>query len=130
MSKTIFRLFNALCLCCIGLSWPGCLQAGGMEDGSLIDDTALAGPAYFGFVRDERGSSVARASVSLQPKEGQAIVVQANILGVYRSHVSPTVKPDDVLISCSKPGYKYIRTVKRPTSTSRMIETDCLMQKN
>ena len=102
--------------------------AGGMDEGQS-DDTAVAGPAFFGYVRDERGSILAKAVVSLQPKNGKAIVIQANVLGVYRSHVSPTAKPDDVSISCEKPGYKQIRVVRRPATTARVVETDCMMQK-
>jgi hypothetical protein len=104
------------------------LLAGGMDEGQS-DDTAAAGPAFFGYVRDERGSILAKAIVSLQPKYGKAIVIQANVLGVYKSHVSPTAKADDVAIACEKPGYKQIRVVRRPATTAKVVETDCLMQK-
>jgi len=104
------------------------VHAGGMDEGQA-DDTAVAGPAFFGYVRDERGSILAKATVSLQHKANKAIVIQANVLGVYRSHVSPTAKADEVAISCEKPGYKQIRLVRRPATTARVIETDCMMQK-
>ena len=45
------------------------------------------GPSYFGFVRDKRGLGVAEASVVLKPKDGDAIVVKSNVLGLYRTHV-------------------------------------------
>ena len=46
------------------------------------------GPSYFGFVRDKRGLGVAEASVVLKPKDGEAIVVKSNVLGLYRTHVT------------------------------------------
>ena len=110
------------------ISFAAHVLAGGMDEGQS-DDTAAAGPAFFGYVRDERGSILAKAIVSLQPKNGKAIVIQANVLGVYKSHVSPTAKADDVAIACEKPGYKQIRVVRRPATTAKVVETDCLMQK-
>ena len=121
------RFFKFL-LSLIATSSAAHVLAGGMDEGQS-DDTAAAGPAFFGYVRDERGSILAKAIVSLQPKNGKAIVIQANVLGVYKSHVSPTAKADDVAITCEKPGYKQIRVVRRPATTAKVVETDCLMQK-
>jgi len=100
--------------------------AGGLEDGY---DTGVAGPAFFGFVRDERGSNIPKATIFLKPKTGQPVVVQANILGLYRSHVTPTTVAEDITITCEKPGYKQTRLVRRPRSSVKLIETDCMMQK-
>ena len=102
--------------------------AGGLEDG-YPDDTGVAGPAFFGFVRDERGSNIPKATIFLKPKTGQPVVVQANILGLYRSHVTPTTVAEDITITCEKPGYKQTRLVRRPRSSVKLIETDCMMQK-
>ena len=44
--------------------------AGG-DDYDAANDVKGAGPAYFGFVRDNRGSPVADAQVVLQPKKGK-----------------------------------------------------------
>ena len=59
--------------------------AGGDEDRGMVD--LEKGPSYFGFVRDRRGLGVAEASVVLKPKDGEAIVVKSNVLGLYRTHV-------------------------------------------
>jgi hypothetical protein len=105
------------------LSW-----AGSMEDGP--PDDLSNGPSYYGYVRDDRGSNVLRAQVSLQPKNGPTVQVQANIMGAYRSHVSATAKPEEVEVTCSKPGFTFVRMVRRPTSTNRVVEIDCLMKRD
>lgn len=102
--------------------------AGGVDE-NPGDETGKEGPAFFGFVREERGPNVGRATVTLQPKTGQAVNVQANIMGVYRTHVSPTAKADEVTITCSKAGYKQTRLVRRASTSGRVVETDCMMQK-
>ena len=50
------------------------------------------GPAYFGFVRDNRGSPVSDARVVLRPKSGEPVVLKSNVLGLYRSHVSKEIR--------------------------------------
>ena len=115
------------------LVWPiwyasGPIWAGSMEDGP--PDDLSEGPSYYGYVRDERGSSVMRAKVTLKPKVGAAVEVQANVMGAYRSHVSATAKPEEVEVSCVKPGFAFVRMVRRPTSTSRVVEIDCLMKRS
>jgi hypothetical protein len=102
--------------------------AGGVDE-NPGDETGKEGPAFFGFVREERGPNVGRATVTVQPKTGNAVNVQANIMGVYRTHVSPTAKAEDVTITCSKAGYKQTRVVRRTSTSGRVVETDCMMQK-
>jgi len=102
--------------------------AGGVDE-NPGDETGKDGLAFFGFVREERGPNVGRATVTLQPKTGNAVNVQANIMGVYRTHVNPTAKADEVTITCSKAGYKQTRVVRRASTSGRVVETDCMMQK-
>lgn len=115
----------AALLACL-MAYP--VWAGGVDE-NPGDDTGKEGPAFFGFVREERGSNIGRATVTLQPKSGSAVNVQANIMGVYRTHVNPTAKADDVTITCSKAGYKQTRVVRRASTSGRVVETDCMMQK-
>ncbi|SMC35095.1 carboxypeptidase-like regulatory domain-containing protein [Polynucleobacter kasalickyi] len=103
-------------------------QAGGLEDG-YPDDTSVSGPAFFGFVRDERGSHIPKANVTLKETPGPSVKVVSNILGVYRTHISVNVKVEAVTISCDKPGYKQVKLVRRAQKTNKLIETDCIMQK-
>jgi len=104
--------------------------AGG-DDYDAQNDTEGAGPAYFGFVRDNRGSPVSDAKVLLRPKAGEPVVLKTNVLGLYRSHVNKEVVPDDVQVSCEKPGYKQSRVFRRtpPGAKDMFIETDCTLQR-
>ena len=94
-------------------------------------DAEGKGPAYFGFVRDARGSPVPDARVALQSKTGDAIVLKTNVLGLYRTHISKEARPDEVSVSCEKNGYKQTNVVRRtpPGSTASLIETNCTLQR-
>ena len=111
----------------------GCVTqavAGG-DDYDAANDIEGAGPAYFGFVRDARGSPVVDARVVLQPKKGNPVSLKSNVLGLYRGHINKDVLPDDVQISCEKSGYKQIKVFRRapPGAKSMFIETECTMQR-
>ena len=64
-------------------------------------------------------------------QEGRPGRCKSNVLGLYRSHISKDVVPDDVQISCEKSGYKQIRVYRRtpPGNTEMFIETECTMQR-
>jgi hypothetical protein len=104
--------------------------AGG-DDYDAANDVKGAGPAYFGFVRDNRGSPVVDAQVVLQPKKGKTVSLKSNVLGLYRGHISKDVRPDDVQISCVKAGFKQTKVNRRtpPGGTAMFIETECTMQR-
>jgi len=78
--------------------------AGG-DDYEAMNDADGKGPAYFGFVRDTRGSPVPNAEVVLRPKKGEPVVLKSNVLGIYHSHVTKEVPPADVEVICGKTGY-------------------------
>ncbi len=105
------------------------VYAGGGEY-EFADDTGQSGPAYFGFIREDKGSNIPNAKVILRAKNGQKIELKSNVLGVYRSHFSKDIKPADVELLCEKAGYKQIRIINRAASVGRYIESDCVMQKN
>ena len=109
----------------------GTASAGG-DDYDAANDVKGEGPAYFGFVRDNRGSPVVDAQVLLQPKKGaKPVTLKTNALGLYRGHINKSVLPDDVQISCVKAGYKQLKTTRRspPGNTAMFIETECTMQR-
>ena len=108
----------------------GAAFAGGDEYDAAKDVENL-GPAYFGFVRDGRGSPVSDAEVVLHPKAGQPVTIKTNVLGLYRSHISKETVPDDVSVSCSKTGYKETSVYRRtpPGSKDMFIETECTLQR-
>jgi hypothetical protein len=105
-------------------------HAGG-DDYDAANDVKGKGPAYFGFVRDARGSPVVDAQVVLQPKKGKSMALKSNMLGVYRGHISKDVRPDDVEVSCVKTGYKQVKINRRtpPGGNAMFIETECTMQR-
>ncbi len=104
--------------------------AGG-DDYDAANDVKGAGPAYFGFVRDSRGSPLVDAQVVLQPRQGKPVSLKSNVIGLYRGHISKDVRPDDVQISCVKTGYKQIKVNRRtpPGNTVMFVETECTMQR-
>jgi hypothetical protein len=104
--------------------------AGG-DDYDAANDVKGDGPAYFGFVRDTRGSLVADAQVLLQPKTGTPVTLKSNVTGLYRGHINKSVLPDDVQISCIKAGYKQTKIKRRtpPGNNVMFIETECTMQR-
>ena len=106
------------------------VYAGG-DDYDAANDVKGAGPAYFGFVRDARGSPVSDAQVVLKPKSGDPITIKTNVLGLYRSHVNKDVVPDDVDVTCEKSGYKQAKVYRRtpPGAKDMFIETECTLQR-
>lgn len=105
---------------------------GGGDDYDAMNDTEGKGPAYFGFVRDTRGLPVPDADVTLNAKGGtQPLVLKSNRLGLYRSHLSKDVSPDDVELSCEKQGYKQTNVLRRspPGSKEMNIEINCTLQR-
>ena len=104
--------------------------AGG-DDYDAANDVKGDGPAYFGFVRDNRGSLVAGAQVLLQPKNGKSVSLTSNVTGLYRGHINKAVLPDDVQISCVKAGYKQTKINRRtpPGNNAMFIETECTLQR-
>ena len=103
--------------------------AGG-DDYDAMNDTEGKGPAYFGFVRDHRGSPVSDAQVILKPKMGEPVTLKSNVLGLYRSHVDKKFAPADVEVSCGKTGYRQTGVMRRPGQDQDMhIETNCTLQR-
>jgi hypothetical protein len=127
--QEVIMLIRAIALA-IGAAAAMQAFAGG-DDYDAANDVKGAGPAYFGFVRDARGSPVTDAQVVLQPKKGKPVSLKSNVLGLYRGHISKDVLPDDVQISCVKTGYKQIKVNRRtpPGNTAMFVETECTMQR-
>jgi hypothetical protein len=120
-----------LALTCVlsGTAW-----AGGSGFGDDDDDTAEAGPSYFGFVRDSNGATVPDARVTVLMKTRHSIITRTDALGTYKvPGFGRDTAPDDIEISCDKPGYKQLRVVRRssPSTDPKIpIETECTMQRN
>ncbi|MGH8642326.1 MAG: carboxypeptidase-like regulatory domain-containing protein, partial [Burkholderiales bacterium] len=92
------------------------------------------GPAYFGFVKDASGVPVRDAKVSASYKKSNlTLVTRTNATGAYKVHgFRKDVSPEDVAISCSKDGYKQIRTFRYPVPKGKpvkAVETECRLQR-
>ena len=68
-------------------------------------------------------------SVVLKSKSQEPVVLKTNVLGLYRSHIHKDVRPEDVEVSCDKPGYKQMQAFRRTPPGAAMIETDCTLQR-
>ena len=123
-------LIRAIALAfCVAAGYATLAVAGG-DDYDESNDTEGAGPAYFGFVRDARGSPVVDALVMLRPKSGKPVSIKTNVLGLYRSHINKDVQPDDVQVSCEKAGYKQTKVQRRtPPGKSMFVQTECTLQR-
>src|SRR3954468_7544013 len=94
-SETNMLIRTIMLAACAAMACGLPALAGG-DDYDASNDTEGAGPAYFGFVRDNRGSPVSDAQVVLRPKMGDPVTIKTNVLGLYRSHVNKDTAPDDV----------------------------------
>ena len=119
--------FLVAAACAAALALPA--LAGG-DDYDAMNDTEGKGPAYFGFVRDTRGSPVSDAQVILRPRKGDPVTLKSNVLGLYRSHITKDITPAEVEVSCDKAGYKQSRVTRRAGQEKDMhVETNCTLQR-
>ncbi len=109
------------------------LWAGGSGFGEDDDHSEEEGPAYFGFVKDTNGATVADAKVTVSVKDRGGVITRTDALGAYRvPGFGKEVDPTEVLISCEKVGYKQVRVLRRQASGAdekTPIETECTMQR-
>jgi hypothetical protein len=115
------------------LAVSGALWAGGSGFDDEHEPEEDAGPAYFGFVKDSRGSLVANAKVTVGVKGGGSVVTQSNILGAFKvPGFNKDIDPKTVEISCAKEGYRQLRVLTRPrasTDPKIPIESECILQR-
>jgi hypothetical protein len=121
---------------CVALALAGAVSAAAWAGGSSFgddDDTEDEGPSYFGFVRDTSGNTVPDAKVTVGVKNRGGVVTRTDALGAYKvPGFGKEVSPNDVEISCEKPGYKQNRVLRRnlpPPDSKIPVETDCLLQR-
>ena len=92
------------------------------------------GPGYTGVVLDTNGKPVDDARVSATSRSGLEMVTRSNSAGGYKlPGFNKKISPDEVKISCAKPGYKQVRVVRRPAPKGqplRVVETECRLQRS
>jgi hypothetical protein len=97
------------------------------------DDGPDEGLAYWGFVKDQSGVPVRDAKVSASHKN-LTLVTRTTATGAYRVRgFGKDVRPDDVVISCSKEGYRQLRVFRYPLPKGKpvkSVETECRLQKS
>jgi hypothetical protein len=109
------------------------LWAGGSGFGDDDDAGEDEGPSYFGFVKDASGSTIPDTKVTVAVKDRGGVVTRTDALGAYKvPGFGKEISPDDVEITCEKPGYKQLRVLRRnlpPPDSKIPVETDCHMQR-
>lgn len=114
---------------------PSAAWAGGAGFGDDDDFSEDEGPAYFGFVKDTNGATMPDAKVTVGIKGRGGVVTRTDLLGAYKvPGFGKEVDPSDVEITCDKPGFKQVRTLRRmraPNADVKIpIETECTLQRN
>jgi hypothetical protein len=106
-------------------------RSGGSSDEEPHDHDD--GPRYFGFVKDASGKIVPDAKVTAEIKGRGTVITRSDKVGTYKlPGFGKDIDPKNVIVSCSKDGYKQIRTFRRPPSGKApvtAIETECTMQR-
>jgi hypothetical protein len=107
--------------------WPG----GSGDEGP--DDHQDNGPSYFGFVKDTSGKIIPDAKVVAEIKGRGSVVTRSDKLGTYKLPGFGTqISPANVIISCSKEGFKQVRIFRRTQlgkTPVTAVETECTMQR-
>ena len=97
------------------------------------DDHQDNGPSYFGFVKDASGKIVSDAKVTAEIKGRGSVVTRSDKVGIYKLPGSgKEIDPKNVLISCSKDGYRQTRTLRRPQPSKAavtVIEIECTLER-
>jgi len=128
--RTGWRAVIVICMTC---ALSTALWAGGSGFGDDDHDHENEGPAYFGFVKDTNGATVADAKVTVAIKDRGGVITRTDALGAYRvPGFGKEINPNDVLITCEKQGYKQVRILRRTAKDadpSVPIETECTMQR-
>lgn len=119
----------ALTVALISLLIAAPLYAGG--DAPDFHDEA-DGLAFFGFVKDNTGKTVRDAKVTAEIKGLGSVVARTDATGIYKlPGFGKNITANRVSISCSKEGYKQVRTMTRAPrdKNATRVEVECTMQK-
>jgi hypothetical protein len=121
-------LFAAVLALAVITAWPVTSWANGGGFFSDDDeDQADLGPAFFGFVKDNRGKFVSDVEITATIKsQNSTYVLHTDITGHYRiPGFSKAIDPKDIEITAAKKGYKIANTIRRgDNKPDAPIETD------
>ena len=91
-------------------------------------DEQGGGIKYFGSAKDDRGSLVPGATIQI----AGAFTLVTDDQGRYRGFVNEIYPGETTPIVCSKPGYQFVRVIKRPGPAGGVAQTfqaDCILHK-
>ncbi len=131
----MIHLCYYFCSLCLALAFAGAPHAWAGGEGFDPDDHSEdEGPAHFGFVKDERGKPVRDAKVSASYKNSLTLVTRTNATGAFKVRgFKKDINPGDIVIACSKEGYKQDRVFRRPPVKGkkliRSVETGCWLRR-
>jgi hypothetical protein len=118
----------------VALLVPAQVLAGANKGQDDVGPGPDEGPGYVGVVLDTTGKPVDDARVSATYRDGLAMVTRSNTAGAYKlPGFNKRINPDEVKISCAKPGYRQVRVVRRPAPSgqpAKAVETECRLQKS
>jgi hypothetical protein len=126
------RRFAAVIALALTLAMCPPVWSGGNDDIGP-EDHHDDGPSYFGFVKDTSGKIVPDAKVTAEIKGRGSVVTRSDKLGTYKlPGFGKEITPNNVIISCSKDGYKQARILRRTPPGKKplvAIETECTLQR-
>lgn len=91
-------------------------------------DEQGTGIKYFGSVKDERGALVPGATIAI----AHYFMLVTDTQGRFRGNIDGSYTADETPVGCSKPGYDFLRVVKRPGPAGgikQSVQVDCFLRK-
>lgn len=91
-------------------------------------DENSGGIKYFGSAKDDQGALLPGVTVLI----GRELVLITDAQGRYRGSVDPMYTPDETAVACAKPGYEFVRAIKRPgplSAARQTVEANCTLHK-
>jgi hypothetical protein len=86
------------------------------------------GIKYFGSAKDDQGALLPGVTMVI----AHAYTLVTDDQGRYRGNIDQMYTIENTPVGCSKPGYEFVRVVKRPgptNGTKQTIQADCILHK-
>lgn len=120
---------HVVCVASVALSLASVFTAPAWP-GGLGGDHSHDQPSFFGFVKDAKGKVVADAKVKAEIKGRFSLVARTDATGLYKiPELTKDIPHKDVTVSCSKEGYRQLRTFTRTRQARPPIEIECTMER-
>ena len=115
---------------CIGLATLLTLSSASAQYSFNPNNADESGPGikYFGSAKDDQGALLPGVTMIV----AHAYTMVTDETGRYRGNIDEMYTVENTPIGCSKPGYEFVRVVKRngPTNgAKKTIQADCVLHK-